>query len=61
MPYSLVQSVARASTLLRVLAADGGYLQLGVIAAASQLPKSTAHGICRRWWASRRATSWWRN
>ena len=45
MSTPLVQSVARASTLLRVLAADGGYLQLGVIAAAAQLPKSTAHGL----------------
>ena len=45
MSAPLVQSVARASTLLRVLAAEGGYLPLGVIAAAAQLPKSTAHGL----------------
>jgi DNA-binding IclR family transcriptional regulator len=45
MSAPLVQSVARASTLLRVVAAEGGYLPLGVIAAAAQLPKSTAHGL----------------
>jgi DNA-binding IclR family transcriptional regulator len=45
MSTPLVQSVARASTLLRVLAAEGAYMPLGAIAAAAQLPKSTAHGL----------------
>ena len=45
MASSRVQSVARASTLLRVLAAEGGYMQLGTIAATAHLPKSTTHGL----------------
>jgi DNA-binding IclR family transcriptional regulator len=41
----VVQSVVRASTLLRVLAGQRGYMPLGAIAAAAGLPKSTTHGL----------------
>lgn len=40
-----VRSVARASTLLRLLAVHGGYAPLGELASAAYLPKSTAHGL----------------
>jgi DNA-binding IclR family transcriptional regulator len=44
-PRGVVQSVVRASTLLRVLADQCGYMPLGAIAAAARLPKSTTHGL----------------
>jgi DNA-binding IclR family transcriptional regulator len=42
---TLVQSVARASTLLRLLAGRCGYVRLGDLASGAGLAKSTAHGL----------------
>jgi DNA-binding IclR family transcriptional regulator len=43
--HSLVRSVARASTLLHLLADRASYVPLGELASAAGLPKSTAHGL----------------
>ena len=45
MTATVVRSVARASNLLHLLAANRGYMPLGEIAHAANLPKSTAHGL----------------
>jgi DNA-binding IclR family transcriptional regulator len=45
MSATLVQSIVRASTLLRLLAHRCGSLSLGELASAAGLAKSTAHGL----------------
>jgi DNA-binding IclR family transcriptional regulator len=45
MTTTLVRSVARASSLLHLLATHGAYMPLGDVAKAAGLPKSTAHGL----------------
>jgi DNA-binding IclR family transcriptional regulator len=42
---TVVQSVARASTLLHLLGDSCGYVQLGDLASGAGLAKSTAHGL----------------
>ena len=45
MSSPVVRSVARASTLLRLLAGHCEYVPLGELGNAAGLPKSTAHGL----------------